>query len=71
LRKRLPFKGIAPSAIEGVIRDLAQHLGPIARVLVIRAAREAASVEALRDRLAQEIRDERARAAFRCGTDRR
>jgi serine/threonine-protein kinase len=70
-RQDMAVHRLAPAAIEGVIRDLAQHLGPIARVVVNRAAREADSVEALRDRVAQEIRDEHARAAFRRRTDRR
>jgi len=45
-------------------RRLARHLGPIARVLVARAGRDAADVAALADRLAEHIADPHARRAF-------
>ena len=54
--------------LDVVTRDLARHLGPIARVLVSRAvAAGAPSLAALRDVLAGEIKDERARQSFRRG----
>jgi hypothetical protein len=45
-------------------RRLARHLGPIARVLVARAGRDAPDVAVLADRLAEHIADPRARKAF-------
>ena len=50
--------------LEEVERSLARHLGPMARVILARALREAGTLETLRAALARELPDETARAAF-------
>ncbi len=54
-------------ALEEVARELARHVGPLARVLVRRAAATAPSLAALRETLAVQIADPAAQAAFRRG----
>ncbi|HEV3189717.1 MAG TPA: serine/threonine-protein kinase [Polyangiaceae bacterium] len=49
---------IAAEDVEGVIRDLTTHIGPIARVLVKRALASSSDVYDLRGRLAEHIADE-------------
>jgi hypothetical protein len=49
---------------------LAEHIGPVARVLVERESREAVSPADLYARLAQHIREPRARRVFMAGSPR-
>ena len=51
-------------------RRLAEHIGPVARVLVERESRGAASPADLYARLAQHIREPRARQVFMAGSPR-
>ncbi len=53
-----------PAQLEEVERSLARHLGPMARVILARALREAGTLETLRAALARELPDETTRAAF-------
>lgn len=53
-----------PALLEAATRRLAGHVGPVARLLVQRACRRAASAEELWELLAREIPGEAARAAF-------
>lgn len=55
---------LLPTVIERVERDLAQFLGPIARILVRRAAAEATSEVALRQALAEHIAKPNERSDF-------
>ncbi len=55
---------VSADDIERLQTALARHLGPMARVLVKRAAPGAASVAALKETLALQITDERERVAF-------
>ena len=54
----------SPADLETLRTALARHLGPVARVLVKRAAADGASGEALWERLAAHIEDAGARAVF-------
>ena len=62
-RPRLPSP-ITPAVLSTVELRLATYVGPIARVLVARAAKEASDTVALVDRLALHIDDPTKRAAF-------
>ncbi len=53
-----------PAQLEEVERSLTRHLGPMARVILARALREAGTLETLRAALARELPDETTRAAF-------
>ena len=53
-----------PEALAGIERALAEQLGPLARVLVRKAAREAVSLDDLQQRLASELPDEQQRLNF-------
>lgn len=53
-----------PAQVKRLEAALAEHLGPIAAVMTRKAAKTAASIDQLAQGLAQEIADERARAAF-------
>jgi serine/threonine-protein kinase len=55
---------IGPSELEAAARDLARFTGPIAMVLVRRAAKDAASRGEFRERLAMHIADREARERF-------
>jgi hypothetical protein len=55
---------IDAQTMERVARALAVHVGPIAEVLVKRAAKRCSSLEDLYDRVANEIENEAARARF-------
>ena len=55
---------ISAADIEQLHTRLARHLGPMARVVVKRAAPGAASLQALKQALALQISDEQSRAAF-------
>lgn len=57
-------RGISAEALEAAQAILASHAGPIARVLVSRALREASSLDALVDRLVAEVKP-RDQASFR------
>ena len=59
-----PRTRISPAEAERATDALAQHVGPIARVLVKRAVARAASPAALREMLAAEIGDAADRATF-------
>jgi hypothetical protein len=69
---RAPSQGsrLEPGALERATRALAEHLGPLARVLVARAAADAASEAELHERLAASV-PEREREAFRARLRRR
>lgn len=58
-------RGISAEALEAAQAILAAHAGPIARVLVSRALREAPSLDALVDRLVAEVKPPQDQAAFR------
>jgi eukaryotic-like serine/threonine-protein kinase len=62
-RRHAPGPITARALIQAEER-LARHLGPIARVLVAQAAREAADTGRLAERLAQHIADPAARRVF-------
>jgi class 3 adenylate cyclase len=62
-RQRAPLP-ITPTVLAMVETRLATHVGPIARVLVAQAAKEASDTGALVDRLALHIDDPAKRAAF-------
>ncbi|HVX65840.1 MAG TPA: serine/threonine-protein kinase [Bryobacteraceae bacterium] len=55
---------LAPEVLEGATRKLAVHLGPIARVMVERAARRARTERELYDALAPHIPEEQHRRRF-------
>jgi len=65
-------RGSASTHSEAVLsqleRQLAIRLGPVARILVQRAASLSSSIEELRVRLAQELGSEQERRAFMAGT---
>jgi TIR domain-containing protein len=65
-------RGSAPTYSAVVLsqleRQLAIRLGPVARILVQRAASRASSIEELRVRLAEELGSEQERSAFMAGT---
>jgi hypothetical protein len=65
-------RGSAPTHSAAVLsqleRQLAIRLGPVARILVQRAASRASSIEELRVRLAEELGSEQERRAFMAGT---
>jgi TIR domain len=56
--------GVDPTALQTIERALAQHVGPIARVLVRRAAAHAADLAGMCAGLAQEVQSDHARAQF-------
>ena len=60
----LPF---AEAALLHLERQLARQVGPIARILVRRAATRCSSIEQLRGQLAAEIESERGRREFIVG----
>jgi class 3 adenylate cyclase len=53
-----------PQVLEAAERDLAEHVGPIARLLVRRAARTASDAQALYRALAEHVSDEKTRQHF-------
>lgn len=55
---------IDPQTLERVARMLAAHVGPIAEVLVKRAAKRSSSLDEFYDKVANEIEDEATRARF-------
>jgi serine/threonine protein kinase len=55
---------ISAASLEAARQALAEYLGPMAGLIVNRAAKQARSIEELRDALAAEIPDERGRKAF-------
>ena len=59
---------VSHATLDTMQRQLAQHLGPIARHLVQNAARHANSVEELRDMVAQQIWQPELRSRFRNDT---
>ncbi|MGH7042690.1 MAG: serine/threonine-protein kinase [Acetobacteraceae bacterium] len=56
--------GLPPAVLEGIQRDLARAVGPIARLLVSRAAIQGGTETELRRRLAADIADPVERSAF-------
>ncbi|MBV8575734.1 MAG: protein kinase [Acetobacteraceae bacterium] len=64
---RMASAAIPAEDRERVARELARHVGPVASLLVRRAASSVASVEQLRAVLATHIDDEKARRAFLAG----
>jgi serine/threonine-protein kinase len=54
----------SPQSLEAITRELAVYLGPIAKILVRKAAGQALSLEDLYRRLAMQIPSERERIAF-------
>jgi serine/threonine-protein kinase len=62
-----PASTLPPEACDRIARELGRHLGPIAPVLVRRAAATAGSVEQLRAALAAHITDDNDRRAFLSG----
>ena len=58
---------LSPEQLAEIERDLTRHLGPIAKILVKRAAPGAASPDALRRTLADQIDAPAARTAFLAG----
>jgi serine/threonine-protein kinase len=61
--------GITAIEMEAMARDLARFAGPIATILVRRAAKGAASRRDLRERLAEHISDREARDRFLADDD--
>ena len=55
---------VAEDVLEKARQALARHMGPMAKVMVNRAAKHANSAEELRDALAAEIQDDAGRKAF-------
>jgi serine/threonine-protein kinase len=62
-----PASAVPPETCDRIARELGRYLGPIAPVLVRRAAAGAASVEQLRAELAKQIADDKDRRAFLAG----
>jgi class 3 adenylate cyclase len=60
-----PRTSLDPAVLDRAARALAEHVGPVARVLVSRAAGRARSEEELHDLLAAELPGEGEREAFR------
>ena len=60
-------RALTPALLALAARRLAEHIGPVARVLVERESREAVSPADLYARLAHHIRDPTARQAFVTG----
>jgi hypothetical protein len=58
---------LTPATLAQAARRLAEHIGPVARVLVDQESRAAASPAELYARLARHIRDPTARQAFVTG----
>jgi len=58
---------MAPEELAAVERELTQHLGPLAAILMRKARHKAATVQALRDLLAPSIGDQEQQEAFRHG----
>ena len=56
--------GWDPAMLTRIEAELARHVGPVARVLVTRAARQCSDVESLRSRLAVHLADGAARERF-------
>jgi serine/threonine-protein kinase len=56
--------GFAPATLSAIEKNLAQEIGPLARVLVRQAARSAGSLEALYAKLAEQVAAGPARDAF-------
>jgi len=56
-----------PISLQLVARDLARYIGPVADIVVKRAARGCSSVAALRRSVAQEIEGAADRARFLAG----
>jgi serine/threonine-protein kinase len=56
-----------PISLQLVARDLARYIGPVADIVVKRAARGCSSVTALRRSVAQEIEGAADRARFLAG----
>jgi eukaryotic-like serine/threonine-protein kinase len=63
-RTRVPAASFDSATLERLTAALAPHLGPIARVVVSRAARTCGSVDELRNALAAEIPDPADRRSF-------
>lgn len=59
-----PVSALDPAALEKLRKDLAAYIGPMARVLVSRAAKTAPSLDQLYVALASEIHSEKDRQAF-------
>jgi serine/threonine protein kinase len=62
-------QALDPEDVREVEAELARHIGPLAKVLVRKAAKIAATVQALRDALAPSIQEPRSREAFIAGTN--
>ena len=60
----VPGSSIQPDTLERVCRELAGHIGPVAEVIVNRAARRCSTTEDLIAMVAHEIEDEKGRAKF-------
>jgi serine/threonine-protein kinase len=61
---------LTATVLSQVTRRLAEHIGPVARVLVDKEAREAVTAADLYTRLAEHIREPAARQAFLAGAPR-
>jgi hypothetical protein len=67
-----PVKGAKPLAeedVQEIEHELARHIGPLAKVIVRKAAPLASSVQALREALAPSIQEPKAREAFIAGAN--
>jgi len=67
-RPNASVKPLAEDDLREVETDLARHIGPLAKVMVKKAAPKATSVKALREVLAVSIQEPKAREAFIAGT---
>ncbi len=59
-----PAGGIGPEALDGVMRELARYIGPIAEIVVKRAAKRCGTVAELRRTVAEEIDSSAERTRF-------
>jgi len=62
-------KPLAPEEVHDIEAELARYIGPLAKVLVKKAAPLASSVQALREALAPSIQESKTREAFIAGTN--
>jgi class 3 adenylate cyclase len=62
---------LSPEVLAAATERLAAHIGPVAKLLVARAAKQAAGTKDLYERLAGHIDDPQARARFRAATEER
>ena len=64
-----PQKVLDPQEVHEVEMELTRHIGPVARILVGKAARLAPTIQALRESLAASIHESKARESFVAGAN--